>query len=86
MGKITYFLDKKLVFKNCDLLLEDDDEFVQKSIGWLLKVTSVEHEDDVIAYIKKNHSRLTRPTLRYATEKMNADTRKRLLALERSAQ
>jgi 3-methyladenine DNA glycosylase AlkD len=76
IGKTTYYLDKELVFNNCDLLLEDDDEFVQKSIGWLLKVTSVEHEEDVIAYIKKNYSRLTRPTLRYAIEKMDADTRK----------
>lgn len=82
MGKITYFLDKELVFNNCDLLLEDHDEFVQKSIGWLLKVTSVEHEVDVIAYIKKNYSKLTRPTLRYAIEKMDADTRKQLLAIE----
>lgn len=79
MGKSTYYLDKSLVFNNCDLLLEDDDEFVQKSIGWLLKVTSVEHEKDVIAYIKKNYSRLTRPTLRYAIEKMDADIRKMLL-------
>ncbi|MEH6447415.1 MAG: DNA alkylation repair protein [Oleispira sp.] len=79
IGKATYFLDKELVFNNCDLLLEDDDEFVQKSIGWLLKVTSVEHEEDVIAYIKKNYSRLTRPTLRYAIEKMDEDTRKLIM-------
>lgn len=76
MGKTTYYLDKELVFKNCDLLLEDDDEFVQKSIGWLLKVTSVEHEADVIAYINKNYSKLTRSTLRYAIEKMDEHTRK----------
>jgi len=81
MGKTTYYLDKGLVFNNCDFLLEDDDEFVQKSIGWLLKVTSVEHEAEVIAYIQKNYSNLTRPTLRYAIEKMDADTRKMLLAL-----
>jgi 3-methyladenine DNA glycosylase AlkD len=86
MGKSTYFLDKALVFKNCDLLMADDDEFVQKSIGWLLKVTSVEHEADVIEYIQTNISRMTRHTLRYAIEKMDADTRKSLLALERSVQ
>jgi 3-methyladenine DNA glycosylase AlkD len=80
MGKTTYYLDKALVFKNCDLLLEDDDEFVQKSIGWLLKVTSVEHEADVIAYIKKNYSKLQRSTLRYALEKMDAGTRKLIMS------
>ncbi len=81
IGKTTYFLDKELVFNNCDLLLDDEDEFVQKSIGWLLKVTSVEHEADVITYIKKNYERLTRPTLRYAIEKMDEATRKSLLTL-----
>ncbi len=81
MGKTTYYLEKELVFKNCDFLLEDEDEFVQKSIGWLLKVTSAEHEDDVISYIKKNHENMTRATLRYAIEKMDEATRKSLLAL-----
>ncbi len=79
VGKATYYLDKALVFKNCDKLLEDDDEFVQKSIGWLLKVASVEHEEDVIAYLKKNYSKLQRTTLRYAIEKMDEDTRKLIL-------
>ena len=79
MGKMTYYLNKDLVFNNCDLLLEDDDEFVQKSIGWLLKVTSIEYEADVIAYIQKNLSKLPRPTLRYAIEKMDDETRKVLL-------
>jgi 3-methyladenine DNA glycosylase AlkD len=79
MGRSTYFLDKDLVFKNCDLLLEDGDEFVQKSIGWLLKVTSVEHETDVIAYLRRNYSILRRSTLRYAIEKMDDDTRKQIM-------
>ena len=81
IGKTTYCLDKELVFNNCDLLLDDEDEFVQKSIGWLLKATSVEHEAEVITYIKKNYERLARPTLRYAIEKMDKATRKSLLTL-----
>ena len=80
IGKSTYYLDKTLVFKNCDFLLDDDDEFVQKSIGWLLKVTAVEHNSDVVAYIQKNVSKMTRPTLRYAIEKMDTESRKILLA------
>jgi len=79
MGKSTYYLDKALVFKNCDLLIADDDEFVQKSIGWLLKVTSIEHEADVIAYIQKNRAHMVRHTLRYGIEKMDEKTRKALL-------
>jgi len=80
IGKSTYCLDKSLVFKNCDLLIEDDDEFVQKGVGWLLKATSIHHEQDVIEYIQNNHTKMTRPTIRYAFEKLDTQTRKRLLA------
>ncbi len=82
IGKSTYYLDTKLIFKNCDLLLNDGDEFVQKSVGWLLKVTSLQHEDSVIKYIQENVKEMTRPTIRYAIEKMDADTRKSLLSLK----
>jgi len=77
----VYCLDKALVFSNCDLLMRDKDEYVQKSNGWLLKVTSVHHLQDVIEYIEANASVMARPTIRYAIEKMDADTRKRLLSL-----
>ena len=81
IGKTTYYLDKGLVFQNCDLLLGDEDEFVQKSVGWLLKVTSREHEADVISYIQDNFAKMERSTIRYAIEKMDVGARKRLLAL-----
>lgn len=81
MGKLTYNLDKKLIFKQCDLLISDDDEFVQKSVGWLLKVTSLHHENDVIDYIQNNFEKMTRPTIRYAIEKMDGSTRKSILSL-----
>jgi 3-methyladenine DNA glycosylase AlkD len=83
IGKSIYFLDKNLVFKNCDLLINDENEFVQKSMGWLLKVTSVQHEGRVIEYIEKNFEEMSRPTIRYAIEKMDANTRKRLLSLNK---
>jgi len=81
IGKSTYYLDKALVFRNCDLLIEDKDGFVQKSVGWLLKATSLHHRDDVIEYIENNFDKMSRPTIRYAIEKMDASTRKRLLSI-----
>ena len=81
IGKSIYYLDKKLVFRNCDLLINDEDEFVQKSIGWLLKATSLHHQDDVVKYIENNFAKMTRSTIRYAIEKMDADTRKNILSL-----
>jgi len=86
IGKTTYCLDKELILKNCDLLLSDEDEFVQKSVGWLLKVTAAQHEDSVINYIESNIENMTRPTIRYAIEKMNVNTRKRILSIKRLPQ
>ena len=83
IGKSTYYLDRELVFNNCDLLIEDEDEYVQKSIGWLLKVTSLHHEQEVIEYIQDNFTKMTRPTIRYAIEKMDAKIRQRLLSMQK---
>lgn len=81
IGKSIYYLNKELVFTHCDFLIGDQDEFVQKSIGWLLKATSVQHQDDVIQYINMNVEKMTRPTIRYAIEKMDPSSRKGILSL-----
>lgn len=81
IGKSIYYLNKELIFKHCDLLLNDPDEHVQKSIGWLLKVTSVQHQDDVIKYIEMNFEKMTRPTIRYAIEKIDTSIRLSILSL-----
>lgn len=79
MGSSVYSLKKRLIFENCDRLMHDKDEFVQKSIGWLLKVSSQTYEKDVIAYIKKNHANMQRTTIRYALEKIDKKTRNIIL-------
>jgi len=81
MGKSLYCLDTRLVFENCDLLMRDEDEFVQKSVGWLLKVTAQHHKEEVIDYLKVNLHHMKRPTLRYALEKVDSDTRKHILSI-----
>jgi 3-methyladenine DNA glycosylase AlkD len=81
IGKSNYYLKKELVFENCTLLINDKDEFVQKSIGWLLKATSLHHQHDVINYIEKNFEEMPRSTMRYAIEKMEPSTRKYILSL-----
>lgn len=80
IGKCTFMLPKPLIFENCDRLLKDEDPFVQKSIGWLLKVAAVEHEEDVISYLKANINRMQRSTLRYAIEKLDPCIRMQLLS------
>ena len=80
MGKSTFMLPKPLIFENCDRLLKDEDPFVQKSVGWLLKVAAVEHEEDVIRYLKANINSMQRGTLRYAIEKLDPCIRMQLLS------
>ncbi len=82
MGKSIYYLDKNLVFQNCDILLSDEDEFVQKSVGWLLKVTSLQYDEDVINYIQDNYKSMERSTIRYSLEKFPKDTRQEILQLK----
>ncbi|WP_371994668.1 DNA alkylation repair protein [Shewanella sp. 10N.286.54.B9] len=79
MGTSTFMLPKALIFENCDRLLKDEDPFVQKSVGWLLKVAAVEHEEDVIRYLKTNINSMQRATLRYAIEKLDPCIRMQLL-------
>jgi len=81
IGKSIYYLNKELVFKNCDLLINDKDEFVQKSIGWLLKATSLHHQYSVMNYIEMNFEQMTRLTIRYAIEKMDVNSRTYILSL-----
>lgn len=80
IGSDIYQLNTRLIFHNCQLLLEDKDEYVQKSIGWLLKATSVYHQSDVESFLIKHHHKITRETLRYAIEKMSKEKRKAILA------
>ena len=69
------------VFEISDLLLEDDDDLVQKGYGWMLKEASKKHQQEVFEYVVKNKGRMPRTALRYAIEKMPEDLRRR--AMER---
>ena len=79
IGKHIYCLDPLLVFKQCSLLIADEDEFVQKSVGWLLKVTAAHHHDSVVAFLKNKRHIMPRATVRYAIEKMDKDCRADIL-------
>ncbi len=62
-----------VIFDVTEALLKDPDDMVQKGCGWLLKVASKTHEDEVFQYVMRNRDRMSRTTLRYAIEKMPAD-------------
>lgn len=58
------------VFDIADRLLTDQDDMVQKGYGWLLKVASQSHLQEVYNFVINNKKRMPRTALRYAIEKM----------------
>lgn len=52
------------------LLMEDEDDLVQKGNGWMLKEASRLHEEEVFEFIIRHKDIMPRTTLRYAIEKM----------------
>lgn len=69
------------VLDRADALLDDPDGYVQKGVGWLLKVAAQAHPDDVVDYLRARRSRLRRDTFRYAVEKLDPATRRELMGL-----
>jgi len=67
------------VFQVADALLKDDDDLVQKGYGWMLKVASHQHQQEVFEYVMKHRAVMPRTALRYAIEKMPKDLRARAM-------
>ena len=58
------------VFEISGMLLNDEDDIVQKGYGWLLKEASRKHQNEVFNYVLKNRRAMPRTALRYAIELM----------------
>ena len=69
------------IFEIADILHCDSDDMVQKGYGWMLKVASQSHRDEIFGYVMSKRSTMPRTALRYAIEKMPPDMRKK--AMER---
>jgi 3-methyladenine DNA glycosylase AlkD len=61
-------------------LIEDDDDMVQKGVGWLLKETYPKKPAEVVRFLLAKRTKTTRLVLRYAAEKMTAADKARVLA------
>jgi 3-methyladenine DNA glycosylase AlkD len=61
-------------------LLDDDDDMVQKGLGWLLRETTKFDARRAVPYLMKIRGRAPRLVLRTACETLPAETRKRVLA------
>lgn len=85
VGRSVYELPLSHVFDNCTRLIHDDDVYVQKGCGWLLKVTAEVHPDEVAVFLRRWHTEMTRDTFRSAIEKVDRQTRLSLMALGQDA-
>lgn len=63
------------IFRISDKLMEDEDEMVQKGVGWLLKEASKKHPDKVRAYLLTWKEHTSSLILRYASEKLEKKER-----------
>lgn len=68
------------VFAIADRLLTDPDDMVQKGYGWLLKVASQAHQQEVFEYVMAHKATMPRTALRYAIEKMPVELKKQAMA------
>jgi 3-methyladenine DNA glycosylase AlkD len=79
VGRTVFELPLSHVFDNCVRLMHDDDAYVQKGSGWLLKVTAEAHPDEVAEFLRTWHTDMPRDTFRYAVEKMDPRLRRSLM-------
>ncbi len=63
-------------FEISDMLLNDEDDMVQKGYGWLLKEASRKHQKEVLDYVLKNRKTMPRTALRYTIELMPKELKK----------
>ncbi len=64
----------------CNLLLSDEDDMVQKGLGWLLRETAKADAKRTVPYLMSIRKRAPRLVLRTACETLPVRTRKRILA------
>lgn len=68
------------VFETADILLLDQDRFVQQGYGWMLKEASNLHPQEVFGYVMKRKAEMQRRALRYAIEKLSPELKKKAMA------
>jgi 3-methyladenine DNA glycosylase AlkD len=68
------------IFRIAAPLIPDEDDMVQKGVGWLLKETYPKKPAEVVRFLLPWREKAPRLVLRYAAEKMSPADRTRVLA------
>jgi 3-methyladenine DNA glycosylase AlkD len=73
------FISESFMFELAEKMLQYEEDYILKGVGWLLKTYSKYKPDVIIEYLNKNKKQLPRLVLRYASEKLAKETRAELL-------
>ncbi len=71
--------DENYVFELVEKMVNYQEDYIHKGIGWLLKTCSKYKPDVIYEYLMKNKTRFPRLILRYASEKLSKEKRTRIL-------
>ena len=66
-------------YRIAELLVVDENELVQKAIGWMLREAGKRDEARLLAYLDAHGAVMPRVTVRYAIEKLDPSVRARYL-------
>jgi 3-methyladenine DNA glycosylase AlkD len=81
----AYFIGKNDLedtFKIAEILVHDENEFVQKGVGWMLRYAGDKNNQQLKQFLDTYASTMPRIMLRYAIEKFDKDSRKYYLNLK----
>jgi 3-methyladenine DNA glycosylase AlkD len=73
-------LHAKEIFRIAEPLIPDQDDMVQKGVGWLLKETYPKKPAETMRFLLPWRETAPRSVLRYAAEKMSSADRARIMA------
>lgn len=80
-----YFIRKneiKDTFQIAKILINDEDEYVQKAVGSWIREAGKRNEEELKNFLDKHAIEMPRITLRYAIEKFDKETRDRYLRMK----
>ncbi|HXB10773.1 MAG TPA: DNA alkylation repair protein [Bacteroidia bacterium] len=84
-SKRNIFLPYKVMEPLVEKLLDDEDYFVQKGVGWALREIGHIYPKETFAFLKKYHVRITGVAFAAASEKLSAKEKEELKGLRKLA-
>jgi 3-methyladenine DNA glycosylase AlkD len=79
----TFHFIRKREFEDtnaiCKLLIGHKHDLIHKSTGWMLREAGKRNPDTLMYFLAEHHAEMPRTMLRYSIEKLDDNTRKRIL-------